>query len=60
VGSASLYSSRGYPSFRVLTVAPGPTSGEDASLQVGPKLDTSRQHGMTDDWGAILARVALI
>jgi hypothetical protein len=38
VGSSSLYSSRGYPSFRVPTVAPGPTSGEDASLQVGPKL----------------------
>jgi hypothetical protein len=38
VGTASLYSSKGYPSFRVPTVAPGPTSGEDASLQVGPKL----------------------
>jgi hypothetical protein len=38
VGIASLYSSKGYPSFRVSTVAPGPTSGEDARLQVGPKL----------------------
>jgi hypothetical protein len=38
VGTASSYSSKGYPSFRVPTVAPGPTSGEDASLQVGPKL----------------------
>jgi hypothetical protein len=38
VGIASLYSSKGYQSFRVPTVAPGPTSGEDASLQVGPKL----------------------
>jgi hypothetical protein len=38
VGTASLYSSKGYPSFRVPTVAPGPTLGEDASLQVGPKL----------------------
>jgi hypothetical protein len=38
VDIASLYSSKGYPSFRVPTVAPGPTSGEDASLQVGPKL----------------------
>jgi hypothetical protein len=38
MGTASLYSSKGYPSFRVPTVAPGPTSGEDASLQVGPKL----------------------
>jgi hypothetical protein len=38
VGSASLYSSTGYPSFRVPTVALGPTSGEDASLQVRPKL----------------------
>jgi hypothetical protein len=32
VGTVSLYSSKGYPSFRVPTVAPGPTSGEDASL----------------------------
>jgi hypothetical protein len=38
VGTASLYSSKGYPSSRVPTVAPGPTSGEDESLQVGPKL----------------------
>jgi hypothetical protein len=38
VGTVLLYSSRGYPYFRVLTVAPGPTSGEDARLQVGPKL----------------------
>jgi hypothetical protein len=38
VGTASLYSSKGYPSFRVPTVALGPTSGENASLQVGPKL----------------------
>jgi hypothetical protein len=38
VGTASSYSSRGYPCFRVLTVAPRPTSGEDESLQVGPKL----------------------
>jgi hypothetical protein len=38
VGTAFLYSSKGYPSFRVPTMAPGATSGEDASLQVGPKL----------------------
>jgi hypothetical protein len=38
VGTASSYSSKGYPSFRVPTLAPGPTSGEDVSLQVGPKL----------------------
>jgi hypothetical protein len=38
VGIASSYSIKGYPSFRVPTVAPGPTLGEDASLQVGPKL----------------------
>jgi hypothetical protein len=30
---------RGYPLFRVPTVAPGPASGEDASLQVGPESD---------------------
>jgi hypothetical protein len=39
VGTASSYCSKGYPCFRVLTVAPGPNSGEDTSLQVGPKLD---------------------
>ena len=33
VGTASLYCSKGYPCFRVPTVAPGPTSGEDTSLQ---------------------------
>jgi hypothetical protein len=38
VGTASSYSSKGYPSFRVPIVALGPTSGEDESLQVGPKL----------------------
>jgi hypothetical protein len=38
VGTVFLYSSKGYLSFRVPTVAPRPTSGEDASLQVGPKL----------------------
>jgi hypothetical protein len=39
VGTTPSYCSRGYPYFRVPTVAPGPTSGEDTSLQVGPKLD---------------------
>jgi hypothetical protein len=39
VGTTSSYCSKGYPYFRVPTVAPGPTSGEDTSLQVGPKLD---------------------
>jgi hypothetical protein len=38
MGAVSLYSSKGYPSFRVPIVALGPTSGEDASLEVGPKL----------------------
>jgi hypothetical protein len=38
VGTASSYCTKGYPSFRVPTVAPGPISGEDASLQVGSKL----------------------
>jgi hypothetical protein len=38
VGTAFLYSSKGYPSFKVPTMTPGPTSGEDASLQVGPNL----------------------
>jgi hypothetical protein len=38
VGTATSYSSKGYLSFRVPTVAPGPPSGEDASLQVGLKL----------------------
>jgi hypothetical protein len=39
VGTAPSYGSKGYPCFRVPIVAPGPTSGEDTSLQVGPKLD---------------------
>jgi hypothetical protein len=39
VGITSSHCSKGYPCFRVLTVAPGPTSGKDTSLQVGPKLD---------------------
>jgi hypothetical protein len=38
MGIASSHCSKGYPYFRVPTVAPGPTSGEDASLQVGPNL----------------------
>jgi hypothetical protein len=38
VSTASSYCSKGYPSFRVPTVAPGPTSGEDVSLQVGQSL----------------------
>jgi hypothetical protein len=38
VGNVSSYSSKGYPSFRVPTVAPWSTLGEDASLQMGPKL----------------------
>jgi hypothetical protein len=37
--NAPSYCSNGYPFSRVLTVAPGPASGEDTSLQVGPKLD---------------------
>jgi hypothetical protein len=37
-GTVPSYCSKGYPCFRVPTVAPGPTSGEDTILQVGPKL----------------------
>jgi hypothetical protein len=37
--TAPSYCSNGYPTSRVLIVAPGPASGEDTSLQVGPKLD---------------------
>jgi hypothetical protein len=37
--STPSYCSKGYPCFRIPTVAPGPASGEDTSLQVGPKLD---------------------
>jgi hypothetical protein len=36
--TAPSYCSNGYPCSRVLTVALGPASGEDTSLQVGPKL----------------------
>jgi hypothetical protein len=39
MSTASLYCSKGYPRFRVPIVAPGPASGEDTSLQVGPKFD---------------------
>jgi hypothetical protein len=38
-GTVPCYCSKGYPYFRVSTVALGPASGEDMSLQVGPKLD---------------------
>jgi hypothetical protein len=38
VGTASSCCRKGYPYFRVPTVAPGPTSGENASLLVAPKL----------------------
>jgi hypothetical protein len=41
---ASSYCSKGYPYFGVPTVALGPTSGEDTSLQVGPKLDWRLAH----------------
>jgi hypothetical protein len=37
--TAPSYGSNGYPCSRLLTVAPGPASGEDTGLQVGPKLD---------------------
>jgi hypothetical protein len=36
-GVAPSYRNKGYPCFKVSTVAPGPTAGEGASLQVGPK-----------------------
>jgi hypothetical protein len=38
-GTVSSYCSKGYPWFRVPTVAPGPASGEDTSLHVEPKFD---------------------
>jgi hypothetical protein len=44
VDSAPSYYSKGYPCSRVLTVAPGPASGEDTSLQLGPKLDWRLVH----------------
>jgi hypothetical protein len=37
VGTVPSHCSKGYPCFRVPTVALGPTSGEDTSLLVGPK-----------------------
>jgi hypothetical protein len=36
-GSAPSPCNKGYPCFKVPTVAPGPTSRESASLHVGPK-----------------------
>jgi hypothetical protein len=38
-GTMSPHCSKGYPCPRVLTVGPGPASGEETSLQVGLKLD---------------------
>jgi hypothetical protein len=38
-GAAPSYCRRGYPLFRVPTVAPEPASEEDVSLQVGPESD---------------------
>jgi hypothetical protein len=43
-GTVSSYCSKGYPCFRVPTVAPGPASGKEMSLQVGPKLDRRLAH----------------
>jgi hypothetical protein len=37
MGTVPSHCSKGYPCFRVPKVAPGPTSGEYTSLQVGPK-----------------------
>jgi hypothetical protein len=39
MGTMPSHCSKGYHCFRVPTVAPGPTSGEDTSLQVEPELD---------------------
>jgi hypothetical protein len=39
MGPMPSHCSKGYPYSRVLTVAPGPASWEDTSLQVRPKLD---------------------
>jgi hypothetical protein len=57
MGIASSYCSKGYPSFRIPTVAPRPTSGEDANLQVGAKACTSLQHGLIGDWRAVSMRL---
>ena len=38
-------------------MAPGPSSGEDASLLVGPKLVLCFRYGLIDDWRAISARL---
>ena len=40
-------------------MAPGPTSGEGASLQVGHKTCILRKHSMTGDRGIFLARDVL-
>jgi hypothetical protein len=39
MGTVPSHCSKGYPCFRVPTVAPGPTLRKDTGLQVGPKLD---------------------
>jgi hypothetical protein len=57
MGTASLYSGKGYPSFRVPTVAPGPTSGADWRTAGGAKACTLPQHGLIGDWRVVLARL---
>jgi hypothetical protein len=49
VGTTSSYCSKGYPCFRVPTVAPRPTSGEDTSLRWGQSL--------IGDWRAASVRL---
>jgi hypothetical protein len=54
LGTASLYSSKGYPSFRVPTVASGPTSEGGCEPAGGAKACTLPQHGLIGDWRAVL------
>jgi hypothetical protein len=52
-GTASLYSSKGYLSFRVPTVAPGCESAG------GAKACTLPKHGLIGDWRVVLARLLM-
>jgi hypothetical protein len=57
VGTASLYSSKGYPSFRVPTVAPRAHLMGGCEPAGGAKACTLPQHDLIGDWRTVLARL---
>jgi hypothetical protein len=57
VGTGPSYSSKGYPSFRVPTVAPGAHLRGGCGPAGGAKTCTLFRHGVIDDWRAVSARL---